>query len=76
VYVANRLVLPELDVELLPKFKSAEINLDLLTKAYIHSRLEYQFLCVSSSSEAFVMEERCRRGEVFGTKPYLNPKGT
>lgn len=73
VYVANRLILPELQPDILRRFKSGEITLDALTRRYIHSRLEYQFVCVPSSTEAFALEERYRRGEVFGTKPVLNP---
>jgi hypothetical protein len=74
VYVANRLVLPTLDAACLPKFESGELTLDALTRTYIRDRLEYQFVCVPSSREAFALEAQCRRGDVFGTKPYFNPK--
>lgn len=73
VYVANRLVIPSLDPEQLPRFASGEINLDRLTKAYIHERFEYQYAVVGSSSEAFALEKRCREGVVFGMRPILNP---
>jgi hypothetical protein len=72
-YVANRIVLPSLSPGMLPSFKTGEISLDFLTKQYIHSRLEYQFTCVSTSTEAFALEQKCRRGVVFGTKPLINP---
>lgn len=74
VYVANRLILPALTPALLCKFKSGELTLDELTKDYIHTHLEYQFVCVPTSREAHALEDRCQRGEVFGTKPDFNPK--
>lgn len=76
VYVANRLVIPNLSIGDLPKFKSGELKLDILTKNYIHEHLEYQYIIVSSSKEAYSIEEKARRGEVFGEKPLLNPINT
>jgi hypothetical protein len=73
VYVANRLVIPSLKAEQLAEFATGSMNLDRLTKAYIHERLEYQFAIVRSSSEAFALEKQCREGAVFGAKPLLNP---
>ena len=49
------------------------MNLDRLTKAYIHERFEYQYALVGSSGEALALEKRCRDGAVFGVKPLLNP---
>ena len=73
VYVANRLVIPSLQPDMLPKFASGELNLDRLTRAYIHERLEYQFATVESSTEAYELERECRNGARFGVKPLLNP---
>jgi hypothetical protein len=73
VYVANRLVIPSLQTELLSKFALGEITLDRLTKAYIQSNLDYQFAIVDSSKQAFELEIRARQGTVFGQKPLLNP---
>jgi hypothetical protein len=73
VYVANRLVIPSLTQEELPKFASGELTLDALTRKYVHERLEYQFALVESSAEAYRLENACRRGAVFGQKPVLNP---
>jgi hypothetical protein len=72
VYVANRLVIPSLDPQLLPRFASGELNLDALKTAYIHERFEYQFAIVQSSAEAYALERECRDGTRFGTKPLLN----
>ncbi len=76
VYVANRLVVPELSDFDLPKFKAGELTLDKLTKAYIHEYLQYQYYVVTSSAEAYSIEAQARRGEIFGVKPLLNPLGT
>lgn len=73
VYVANRLVIPSLTPEQLPRFASGELSLDQLTKAFIHDRLEYQFASVKSSKEAHALERHCRAGLIFGAKPVLNP---
>ena len=76
VYVANRLVLPTLKPEDLPLFGSGELKLDSLTKQYIHDHLEYQFVLVDSSAEAYAAEIGARNGSLFGQKPLLNPLGT
>ena len=73
VYVANRLVIPNLSLSDLPKFKTGELKLDSLTKEYIHKHLEYQYIIVNSSKEAYLIEEQARRGKVFNEKPLLNP---
>jgi hypothetical protein len=73
VYVANRLVIPNLSLEDLSKFETGELKLDALTKRYIHEHLEYQYVVVNSSKEAYAIEKKARRGDVFGTKPLLNP---
>ena len=73
VYVANRLVIPSLAHDDLPKFASGELKLDLLTKAFIHEHLDYQYILVDSSANAYAVEDKARRGEIFGQKPLLNP---
>ena len=73
VYVANRLVIPSLSIDDLPKFKTGELKLDALTKQYIHDHLDYQYVVVDSSNEAFALENKARKGEVFGEVPLLNP---
>jgi hypothetical protein len=73
VYVANRLVIPTLSIDDLSKFATGEFKLDYMTKSYIHNNLEYQYLIVDSSSEAYRIEDKARTGEVFNQKPLLNP---
>ena len=65
VYVANRIVIPSLEPELLEQFRDGTMNLDRLTKRYVHDRLEYQYALVESSAEAFAAENLCRNGTVF-----------
>ena len=73
VYVANRLVLPSISPEDLPRFSTGELRLDSLTKQFIHDHLDYQYIIVSSSKEAYDVERLARLGEIFGVKPMLNP---
>lgn len=73
VYVANRLVIPSLQHELLHRFSTGEHTLDQMTRAYIHEHFEYQYAIVHSSREAYELEAKSRNGAVFGLKPLLNP---
>ncbi len=73
VYVANRLVIPTLKAEQLEHFKSGRLHLDALTRTFVHSRLEYQYICLATSAAAYSLELDCRHGRVFGSKPLLNP---
>jgi hypothetical protein len=71
--VANRLVVPSLSSDDIPKFATGELTLDLLTKRFIHNHLDYQYVLLASSDEAYETERQARRGMVFGDKPFLNP---
>jgi len=73
VYVANRLVIPRLTCVELEKFGTGELKLDELTKIFIHDHLDYQYVLVDSSAEAYAVEFSARKGEIFGQKPLLNP---
>jgi hypothetical protein len=73
VYVANRLVLPGLTLDLLAKFATRELTLDQLTRDYIVERLTYQFACLATAQAAFAHERECRQGLHFGVAPLLNP---
>ena len=73
VYVANRLVIPTLKQSDLPLFANGQLKLDTLTKRYIHEHLEYQYVLVDSSAEAYSIETEARSGKLFGQKPMLNP---
>lgn len=73
VYVASRLVIPSLKYEQLPLFGSGELKLDSLTKQYIHDHLEYQFILVNSSAEAYETEIGARNGSLFRSKALIKP---
>ena len=73
VYVANRLVIPMLKQSDLPLFANGQLKLDTLTKQFIHEHLEYQYVLVNSSAEAYSVEKDARNGKLFGQKPMLNP---
>jgi hypothetical protein len=73
VYVANRLVIPNLQSSDLPRFASGELKLDDMTKEYIHKNFEFQYAIVDSSEEAFRLENEARDGGIFGQVPLLNP---
>lgn len=73
VYIANRFVIPSLTLEELNQFSSGKITLDMKTKQYIHTHLDYQFTLTSSSAEAYAIEIEARSGALLGEKPFLNP---
>ncbi|GAL33621.1 hypothetical protein JCM19240_2317 [Vibrio maritimus] len=73
MYVANRLVIPNLKQSDLPRFATGEIKLDTLTKEYISKNLEFQYIVVESSEEAYRLESKARSGVTFGQSPLLNP---
>ena len=73
VYVANRFVIPSLKAEELPLFASGSLTLDSRTKTFILKHLDYAYALVETSAAAYELERAARRGDVFGTQPYLNP---
>lgn len=73
VYVANRFAVPSLKTEELPLFASGTLTLDARTKTFIHNHLDYAYALVETSAAAYELERAARRGDVFGTQPYLNP---
>jgi hypothetical protein len=75
VYVANRLVTPTLKQSGLSLYSEGELKLDSLIKLYIHDHLDYQYVIVNSSAEAYALELKARKGALFGQKPRLNPIG-
>jgi len=75
VYVANRLVIPSLTHDVLPKFGTGELTLDRCTKNFIdENNFEYQYIELSSSQSSRSLENKIRRGEFSIGKPFLNPK--
>jgi hypothetical protein len=73
VYVANRLIIPSLTPEDLPKYASGAYRLDYKTKDFIREHLNYQYVVVATSAEASRIESEARSGESLQQKPLLNP---
>lgn len=73
VYVANRLILSHLSRDELLDFGTGKHTLDAYTRRLIHNEMEYQFCIVAGGAEAMALEMDCRKGEIFGRKPLLNP---
>lgn len=73
VYVANRIIIPDLKEIDLQKFRSGELTLDLLAREYIQEYLSYQYCVLESSKETRELEIAARRGVVFNERPFLNP---
>ena len=72
--LSNRIVIPSLKSSELIKFREGSITLDQMTKKYIRTNIEYQYLLVENFQDAIDLEGYCRSGTIFGTKPLLNPK--
>jgi hypothetical protein len=73
VYVANRLVIPDLTADQLAQFAQGELNLDMLTRAYVRQHFSYSYVLVGTTAEAFALEREAQRGQIFGDRPLLNP---
>ncbi|WP_201774729.1 hypothetical protein [Photobacterium angustum] len=65
VYVANRIVIPKVSKEQLPLFEAGTLTLDKLTKSFINDSLQYQYIVVTSSQEAYDIEKQARLGLIF-----------
>ena len=70
--LANRIVIPSITKTQIIKFKEGSVTLDQMTKKYIRSNLEYQYLVVENFQDAIDLEMHSIRGAVFSTKPLLN----
>ena len=72
-FLSNRIVIPSLKSSELNKFREGSITLDQMTKKYIRTNVEYQYLLVENFQDALDLEEHCKRGAIFGQKPLFNP---
>ena len=72
--LSNRIVIPSLTKTQIIKFKEGSVTLDQMTKKYIRSNLEYQYLLVENFQDALDLQEHCKSGVIFKVKPLLNPK--
>jgi hypothetical protein len=72
VYVADRLVLPELSADQIDAISRKALLFDNLVMKYIHSNLKFGFIETSSGDEALRIEAEIKSG-ALGQKPLLNP---
>lgn len=56
IYVADRLVLPELTPEQVRGIAAGELSFDRLVKAFVHEHLTYRYVVVGSGADAFELE--------------------
>ena len=57
----------------LNKFKEGSTTLDQMTKKYLRTNLEYQYLVVDNFQDAIDLDGHCKRGAIFEQKPLFNP---
>ena len=70
-FLANRIVIPSLTNSQVTKFRNGSLTLDQVTKKYIRTNLEYQYLLVDNFQDALDLEGHCKRGVIFGQSPYF-----
>ena len=46
---------------------------EFVTKKFIRTKLDYQYLLVERSQDAHDLANHCRNGAIFGIKPTFNP---
>lgn len=78
VYVADRLVLPDLSPAQIGEIAAGRHGLDALVREYIHHHLTYRFLAFSGLSPVEQhatrrLERQIQHGDTPMGKPYLNP---
>jgi hypothetical protein len=75
VYVADRLVLPNLSQDEIRAIASGRHQMDAFVRRYIHENLSYRFVLVPDGSAAYAIEKAIKRGELEPGPPLLNPGG-
>jgi hypothetical protein len=72
VYVADRLVLPQLTANDITAIGTAELSLDALVASLIHNRLKYRFVETTDGALARELERMIRQGALPAGPPTLN----
>ena len=70
-FLANRIVIPSLTNSQITKFRNGSLTLDQVTKKYIRTNLEYQYLLVDNFQDALDLEGYCKRGVIFDQSPHF-----
>jgi hypothetical protein len=76
VYVADRLVLPNLDLDDIAAIASGRHQMDAFVRRYIHENLSYRFVVVPDGAAAYALEAAIKSGEWEHGAPLLNPTRT
>jgi hypothetical protein len=73
VYVADRLVLPNLSQADIADIGGGRHQMDAHIRSYIHANLGYRFVIVPDARTALDVEKTIRSGAWPAGKPFLNP---
>jgi hypothetical protein len=73
VYVADRLILADLERTDLQAIALGERAFDAIVRAFIRAHLTYRFVEVSDGNAALQLEAAIRRGALQAGEPLLNP---
>ena len=73
VYVADRLVLPNLVQEDIAAIASGRHQMDAFVRRYIHENLCYRFVLLPDGSAAYALEAAIKSGHWEHGPPLLNP---
>lgn len=72
VYVANRIIIPELKEEEKELFRQEKLTLDMKVKDYVKENLSYRYILVDHENEAVELERYIQEYGMNGELPYLN----
>lgn len=73
IYVADRLVLPNLSPDDISAIASGRHQMDAFVRRYIHENLSYRFRMLPDGATAYAVEAAIKRGEWEYGRPLLNP---
>jgi hypothetical protein len=73
VYVADRLVLPNLSPEDISAIASGRHQMDAFVRRYIHDNLSYRFVMLPDGAAAYAVEAAIKNGKWVHGHPLLNP---
>ena len=72
VYIADRLVLPNLTQDQIKAISERTISFDHLVREYIRANLSFRFAITHDGGAAIALESEARSG-ALGSLPFLNP---
>lgn len=72
VYVANRIIIPELKEHEKELFRQEEMTLDMKVKRYVRENLSYRYILLGHENEAFELVRYIQEFGINGELPYFN----